>query len=734
MMRTKERTRVMLSALLMLCAWAGIAWGQGSTQELPATFDLRDQGYVTSVKSQRGGTCWAHGTMAAIESNLLITGLWSDLGMSGRPNLAEYHLDWWNGFNSFNNDDLGGAALGLTIHEGGDYLVAAAYFSRGDGAVYTPLANSNTERDDPWYDEAPARHDPEYLYFYPRDIEWYIAGTDLANLDVIKRAVVETGVVATCMAYSGQFFTPLYGGAHYQPPTNPALPNHSVAIVGWDDNRQTQAPQRGAWLVKNSWGSGWNDRGYFWMSYYDKWCGQKDDMGAVAFKNVEINRYDHFYYHDYHGWRDTYTDCDAVFNAFVAGGLERLESVSFYTAADDVAYTVKVYDRFADGQLAGEMAAASGTIPYRGFHTIDLPHPTVLTGGDDFYIFVELSQGGYAYDRTSEVELLLGGPDDAPQPFAAAAGMGKMLLSASSGVLVESTAQPGQSYYRTGSTWSDFYEVDSSANFCVKALTTDIVGRVDLDRDSRVDLTDLATFARTWGCRAGETAWNPDADVHADETIDALDLAVLTQYWMKPLGEAARWRFDEASGNKAADDIGTYDADVFGNPLWRPDGGRVGGALEFDGVNDFVRTPFVIDPTDAPVSVFAWIKGGAPGQVILAQEDGANWLRASADQNGVLTTELKGPGRPGTVLSSDAVITDGQWHHIGIVWDGSTRILYVDQQEVARDMQLSVPASQGGFLIGVAANADPTTLFAGTIDDIRVYRRVVVPSLRMSLH
>jgi hypothetical protein len=382
------------------------------------------------------------------------------------------------------------------------------------------------------YSNPPARYDGSYHYYYPRDIEWYTAGPDLSNIDLIKNKIMTEGVIATCMKYSSSFIDSNY--IHYQPPSSTLLPSHSIGIVGWDDSKVTQAPEGdGAWLCKNSWGSGWGIDGYFWISYYDKWCCQEPQMGAVSFQDVEPLAYDHIYYHDYHGWRDTKTDCNEAFNAFVSTGLQRLVAVSFYTAVDDVNYNVKVYDSFYDGQLSNELSTESGTIAYTGFHTVDLNTPVVLAGNEDFYIYLQLSAGGHAFDRTSEIPVLLD-TTKPPRPeefidfdFNT---LGKTQLSSTEGIIVESVSYPQQSFYRTGSAWLDLYDFNDTANFCIKGLAVDIivVQPGDFEPDGDVDIDDLAVFTEQWLLRG--LTWDVAPD-ERDRVVNFLDWAVFADGW-----------------------------------------------------------------------------------------------------------------------------------------------------------------------------------------------------------
>ncbi len=152
----------------------------------------------------------------------------------------------------------------------------------------------------------------------------------------------------------------------------------------------------------------------------------------------------------------------------------------------------------------------------------------------------------------------------------------------------------------------------------------------------------------------------------------------------------------------------------------------VDGALQLDGIDDYVNAPFVLNPADGKFSVFVWIKGGAPGQAVLSQIGGVNWLCADTLE-GNLMTELKATGRGAAAMLSQTIITDGNWHRVGFVWDGAYRALYVDDILVAEDTQTGLASSVGGLKIGCGSGPTAGTFFSGLIDDVRIYNRAVRP-------
>jgi len=167
---------------------------------------------------------------------------------------------------------------------------------------------------------------------------------------------------------------------------------------------------------------------------------------------------------------------------------------------------------------------------------------------------------------------------------------------------------------------------------------------VDLNGDGIVDLKDFSKLAQYWGqdepsCDVGPMPWG-------DGRVDIHDMAALGTYWLTYPGAVAHWRLDETEGSIAHDSIGDKDGALHGEPIWQPAGGKLQGTLHLDGVDDYVSTPFVLNPADWPFSVFAWIKGEMPGQVIISQIGSANWLAAGPSE-GWLITDLKGGGAVG---------------------------------------------------------------------------------------
>jgi C1A family cysteine protease len=78
------------------------------------------------------------------------------------------------------------------------------------------------------------------------------------SLSTIKRSLQSYGLVYVGFAVYSDFS--YYSGGVYKYKSGSLRGYHAVAIVGYDDGTQ-------AFKVKNSWGTGWGERGYFRIGY-----------------------------------------------------------------------------------------------------------------------------------------------------------------------------------------------------------------------------------------------------------------------------------------------------------------------------------------------------------------------------------------------------------------------------------------------------------------------------------
>ncbi len=209
--------------------------------------------------------------------------------------------------------------------------------------------------------------------------------------------------------------------------------------------------------------------------------------------------------------------------------------------------------------------------------------------------------------------------------------------------------------------------------------------------------------------------------------MDVKDLIVMSEYLEPGFGRIAHWKLDETHGTVTYDSIGHDHANVHGDAVWQPNAGQMAGALELDGIDDYVAPMCILNPAEGPFRIFAWIKGGAPGQVIASQtltEVGPGGTYLAADPaDGTLITEAVLP----MPLKSDVIITDGEWHEVGLEWDGDYRHLFVDDKEVAvDDIVLPGMENTGWLNIGTGKAFESGSFWSGLIDDIRICGKAMV--------
>ena len=178
--------------------------------------------------------------------------------------------------------------------------------------------------------------------------------------------------------------------------------NHAVAIVGWDDtfaaSRFASTPAgNGAWLVRNSWGPGWGDGGYFWVSYYDAHVGRNTTYNAV-FANAEpTTNYDSSTHMTRWGGSSSVgygSETAWAANVFTATRSQTISAVGFFAPMPGTTYTVYAGGVKADGTPGALTAKGSGTFSTPGYHTVKFSSARWVTQGSKFAVAIRLTTAG----------------------------------------------------------------------------------------------------------------------------------------------------------------------------------------------------------------------------------------------------------------------------------------------------------------------------------------------------
>ncbi len=193
-------------------------------------------------------------------------------------------------------------------------------------------------------------------------------------------------------------------------------------------------------------------------------------------------------------------------------------------------------------------------------------------------------------------------------------------------------------------------------------------------------------------------------------------------------GLVGHWTFDDGMGERALDVSGRgHHGTVLGGARWVE--GQMGGALAFDGRDDYVSIPHesAFDITGS-ITVSAWIRVESftkAWQSIVTKGDRAWRLhRASETRNvGWACSDLSRQ-QVGDLYGKKPV-ADGRWHHVAGVLDGTRSSIFVDgvlDATVSSSPKISV--NDHAVLIGANAQVGGR-LFHGRIDDVRIYDRAL---------
>jgi len=200
--------------------------------------------------------------------------------------------------------------------------------------------------------------------------------------------------------------------------------------------------------------------------------------------------------------------------------------------------------------------------------------------------------------------------------------------------------------------------------------------------------------------------------------------------WTSASGLVGYWSFDEGAGTTARDLSGRGNTGTLvNNPTWVE--GRVGRALSFDGVDDFVEIgnrPILNFHGTQPFTIEAWVRPAVAnhGGSILNRYNGGivgNYkFRLSAAR-----LFISRQTSPYISLIGDTTLIANTWHHVVGTYNGNHMSLFVNGSSNAIPITSgSVSDSVIRVLIGASLHMNnPVHFFNGLIDEVRIHNRAL---------